>query len=86
MTADLPCQELVELITAYLEGELPAETRSRFDAHLEICEGCRTYLDQMRHTVALPGTLRGDDIRPDMMARLMTAFRDWRAYPPEPER
>jgi anti-sigma factor RsiW len=47
-TDDLPCQQLVELVTDYLEERLPPAERARFDAHLEICSGCRTYLEQMR--------------------------------------
>ena len=45
---DLPCQELVELVTDYLEGRLPEYERRRFDAHLQGCSGCRNYLEHMR--------------------------------------
>jgi len=31
---DLSCQELVELVTDYLEGALPPELRARFDQHI----------------------------------------------------
>lgn len=77
MTADLACQELVELVTAYLEDTLPQDVRRRFDAHLEGCDGCSTYLEQMRQTVAWTGSLRTDDVDPVMMQRLLVAFRDW---------
>jgi putative zinc finger protein len=33
-TDDLPCRELVELVTDYLENRLPDSTRRRFEAHL----------------------------------------------------
>ena len=36
----LVCREFVELVTDYLEGSLPRETRTRFEAHLAECEVC----------------------------------------------
>ena len=54
---ELACQELVEIVSDYLEGALPEADRERFEAHLEICEGCRRYLDQMRTTIRVVGTL-----------------------------
>jgi anti-sigma factor RsiW len=55
------CRTLVELVTAYLEGELTAGERARFEAHLAGCPDCPTYLDQMRATVrALAGVDAGD--------------------------
>ena len=81
-----PCRvrKLVELVTAYVEDELDADTRRRFDDHVGICDDCRRYLDQMRRTVALAGSLRADDIDPLMLRRLATAFRDWRDQRPPP--
>lgn len=51
--------------------------RARFDDHLGVCDGCRTYLGQMRRTVALTGSLRADDIDPLMLRRLAAAVRGW---------
>ena len=65
MSADAPalsCQELVELVTEYLEGVLGEADRTRFDAHLSSCPGCRTYLDQMRTTLEVSGRVREDDV------------------------
>ena len=42
----MTCKELVELVTAYLDDVLDADTRARFEAHLTKCRGCRNYLDQ----------------------------------------
>jgi anti-sigma factor RsiW len=79
---DLTCSELVELVTDYLEGALPAEERERFEEHLTICEGCVNYLDQMRTTIALVGRLRVDDLSPEVTAELVEAFRGWHADSP----
>ena len=74
----LSCQELVELVTDYLEGALtPAELR-RFEQHVAICDGCTRYLEQIRETVRVTGTLTVDDLAPDAEAALLEAFRDWR--------
>jgi predicted anti-sigma-YlaC factor YlaD len=74
---DLACQELVEIVTNYLEGALPEAERVRFDAHLEVCEGCRRYLDQMRTTIRVVGTLTEDDLDPDAKDQLLQLFREW---------
>ena len=79
---DLSCSQLVELVTEYLEGSLATEQRSRFDTHLLACDGCVTYLDQMRTTIELTGRLRTDDVPRDVEDGLLRAFRGWSASSP----
>jgi anti-sigma factor RsiW len=74
----MDCNELVELVTAYLEGSLDPAARERFDVHLLDCDGCGNYLQQFRATVRTIGTIRDDDIEPAFRDRLMNAFRHWR--------
>ncbi len=74
---DVTCQELVEIVSDYLEGALPEADRERFDAHLEVCEGCRRYLDQMRTTIRVVGTLSEDDLDPGARDQLLQLFREW---------
>jgi anti-sigma factor RsiW len=74
----MDCNELVELVTAYLDGVLDLDTRARFDVHLTECDGCDNYLQQLRTTVETLGKVGGDEIDPAFRDRLMTAFRDWR--------
>jgi anti-sigma factor RsiW len=78
-TAAMSCRQLVELVTAYFEGALTLEDRLRFESHIEHCDGCTTYLEQMRQTIALTGTLREEDIPPEATAELLRVFRDWSA-------
>ncbi len=73
----LDCNELVELVTEYLDGTLDLATRSRFDLHLIECDGCENYLQQLRSTVAALGRVRPDELDPTFRDRLLTAFRDW---------
>jgi anti-sigma factor RsiW len=77
-TQALTCQELVELVTDYLEGALPAHERARFEAHLAGCQGCTAYVEQMRHTIRLTGRLREESLDPDARTALMALFRTWK--------
>ena len=77
-TDDLPCQELVELVTDYLENRLPDTTRARFETHLRQCAGCRTYLEQMRQTIRALGRVPTESIEPEARDRLLEIFRDWK--------
>ena len=74
---ELTCRELVELVTDYFDGALPASERARFDAHVDACEPCRIYLDQMRTTIALVHSTVELDGRQDVCERLQ-AFRHWK--------
>ena len=76
--AHLNCRVLVELVTAYLEGDLSSGERKRFDAHLSACDGCTMYVEQMRRTIELTGTLRLDDVSREAEETLLRAFRDWK--------
>jgi anti-sigma factor RsiW len=75
--AELSCQELVELVTDYLEGRLDPERRARFDRHIADCDGCTAYLEQMRTTIRLAGQLDPALIGDDAMRALSAAFRSW---------
>jgi len=76
--AALSCQELVELVTDYVEGALPREERERFEQHLAECIPCQTYLEQMRSTIELTGKLRPEALSPEAEATLLHAFRSWK--------
>jgi len=75
---DMACRELVELVTEYLEGTLPAEERARFEAHLAGCRHCRAYLEQMRQTIAILGRLTEDLLDPQAREDLLLIFRAWK--------
>ncbi len=74
----LTCQELVEIVTEYLEEMLPPAERARFEEHLSICSGCRAYLDQMRHTLGILGALPEETIPEQARDDLLQAFRTWK--------
>jgi anti-sigma factor RsiW len=78
-TAPLACRELVELVTDYLEGALPAPERARVDRHLAGCDGCSAYLEQMRVTLRALGSIPEETISDDARETLLVAFRDIRS-------
>ena len=78
MTArPLTCREVIDLLTDYVEDALPEQERRRVEAHLAICDGCTTYLEQMRETIRLTGMLTEEQIPDAEREWLLDAFRDW---------
>ena len=74
----MTCQELTEVLTDYLEGVMASEDVARFEAHLQICEGCVTYVDQMRRTIGTVHALRPEDVEATVPDDLVAAFRAWK--------
>lgn len=76
---EIPCRNLVEMLTDYIEGNLDPADVERVDAHLGVCPPCVFVVEQLRRTIELTGELRADDvegIEPDVRAELMQAFSD----------
>jgi predicted anti-sigma-YlaC factor YlaD len=75
---DLQCIEFVDLVTAYLDGEVDDDQHGRIDEHLEGCQGCRAALGQFQTVIRLAGRLTGADIAdidPLVRDRLMATLR-----------
>ncbi|MBI4790905.1 MAG: zf-HC2 domain-containing protein [Chloroflexi bacterium] len=75
---ELTCQELVELISDYLESALAPTERVRFEQHLTTCAGCRAYLEQMRRMIRTLGAITEKEISEDTLEQLLQTFRDWK--------
>jgi anti-sigma factor RsiW len=79
---DIACQELVELVTEYLEGALPPDEAAAVDQHLADCDPCLRYLDQMRATVAALGMVPAERVTESLPEQtinsLLAAFRQRR--------
>ena len=78
LTREMPCQELVELVTAYFDGSLSRVDRRRFRAHISGCDHCTAYVEQMRLVIEATGRLTEDDIDPAARDDLLEAFRGWK--------
>ncbi|HEY7592457.1 MAG TPA: zf-HC2 domain-containing protein [Actinophytocola sp.] len=75
---DLDCDELVELVTEFLDGALDEETEQRVVDHLSLCDGCTTYVAQFRRTIAELGHLPAGhvaELPEPARSALLTAFR-----------
>jgi anti-sigma factor RsiW len=82
MGRELTCKELVELVTAYLDGSLHGRRRRRFESHLAGCEGCTRHVRQMAATIRATGTLTEGLVTDEQKAVLLTAFRGWTSSKP----
>jgi anti-sigma factor RsiW len=76
---DIVCQEAVELVTDYLEGTLTRRERRRLEAHLRACPNCAAYLEQIKMTIELAGTIEPDDLSSEAQADLIELYRRWRS-------
>jgi anti-sigma factor RsiW len=76
---ELVCREVVELVTEYLGGTLPATDRERFDRHLATCPPCTAYLAQIKTTLELATELgtAGAPADDQVAEQLGDMFRRW---------
>ena len=74
----LTCHEVIELLSNYIDGALPDDERRRVDEHLALCDGCATYLDQLRESIRLSGMVSEEAVPEPEKSALLDAFRDWR--------
>jgi anti-sigma factor (TIGR02949 family) len=79
MNEEFKCQEMIEVVTNYLDGALPPDERQRFESHLSYCAGCSTYVEQMRETIRQTGVIpREESLPPALREEIVTQFRTWR--------
>jgi anti-sigma factor RsiW len=77
----ISCQELVELVTDYLEGALEPDDLRRFEEHIAGCGKCTDYIEQLRETIRAVGMITLDDLSPEAEQELLAAFRGWTRGP-----
>lgn len=68
---DVRCREVVEVLTDYFDGALPVAQRTALEQHLLTCEGCATYVDQLRTTIRLTGRLAEEDVPSSVMEKVL---------------
>ena len=79
MTSEFSCQEMIEVVTNYLDDALPPDEQQRFERHLTYCAGCSTYLEQMRETIRQTGMVPSEESLPTALREEIVArFRDWK--------
>lgn len=70
----LSCREIEDFILAYLDGELPALTRVRFEFHIAMCRECRSYLRDYRAAMALSADAFTEDDAQEVPEDLIQAI------------
>ncbi|HXK25473.1 MAG TPA: zf-HC2 domain-containing protein [Myxococcota bacterium] len=81
MARMLTCRELIEFLAAYLDEELSADERARFDAHLAVCPHCVDYLHGYRESIRLGKAALAaegpipDDVPVDLLDAILAARR-----------
>ncbi len=75
----MSCSEFVELVTDYLEGRLEPAEAERFEVHLDLCDGCQAYVDQMRKTLQALGRIPEETISTEARAELLHVFAEFRS-------
>jgi len=76
---EFSCQEMIEVVTNYLDDALPPDERQRFERHLSYCAGCGTYVDQMRETIRQTGMVPDEELLPPALRKEIVAqFRTWK--------
>jgi anti-sigma factor (TIGR02949 family) len=74
---EFSCQEMIEVVTNYLDDALPPDEQQRFERHLSYCVGCSTYLDQMRETIRQTGMVpREESLPPALREAIVAQFRN----------
>ncbi|MEY9874624.1 putative anti-sigma-YlaC factor YlaD [Streptacidiphilus sp. MAP12-33] len=76
----MTCSELVELVTAYLDGALDERSETLLVIHLDGCPSCRTLLEQHQQLIQLLGPAalpapRPTALPPARRTILLAAFR-----------
>jgi anti-sigma factor RsiW len=79
MPSQLVCQQAVELMSDYIEGSLSRRDRRRLEKHLEACDACTAYLEQLRATIAASGEIVPEDLAPEVIETFTDLFRRFRA-------
>ncbi len=75
---DLDCQDVVEIVTDYLENVLPESERRALEAHLQECDGCEAYLAQINAIRTNLGSVQLAPLHEIARTTLITTFREWK--------
>ncbi len=79
MNTEFSCQEMIEVVTNYLDDALPPDEQQRFERHLSYCAGCNTYVDQIRETITQTGMVpREESLPPALREEIVAQFRTWK--------
>ena len=81
MTDEIPrgalgtCQEVLDLLSEYVNGELTAANVTAIDRHLAGCPPCERFLDSLKRTVDWTQQMKIDKVPPEVATRLRHFLR-----------
>jgi predicted anti-sigma-YlaC factor YlaD len=74
----LTCQQVVELVTAYLENTPLPAMRKQVEEHTAACPGCTNSIEQVRLTISMLRQGAQELVFPATKQKLLQHFRNWR--------
>ncbi len=74
ISGQIPCVNLVEMVTDWMEGGLDDDTRVLVEEHLVLCSPCGAYVRQIRQAIQAMRAL-DTDAPPAVHQALLQAFR-----------
>jgi anti-sigma factor RsiW len=82
----LSCQQIFELLSEYLDAELPPDLCERLTAHIHSCAPCVEFVESLRQSIALCKDLPQEQAVPpltgDAREKLKRAYEDMIAHNP----
>jgi len=69
------CQELLDQLSDYIDGELEASLCAEIEMHLSECSACRIMVDTMRKTIILYHEQTSEDLPLDVRERLYRVLK-----------
>jgi RNA polymerase sigma-70 factor (ECF subfamily) len=70
------CESIFEMLSEYLDGELPASTCKQLEEHIRGCEPCIEFLDSLRKSVRLGRQYTPEAPVPPMPPEVKQSLRD----------
>jgi anti-sigma factor (TIGR02949 family) len=77
----IDCDEALRLLAAFLDDELPPDTRAGVDRHLERCRSCFSRAEFERRLKAEIASLGREEVTPQFEERIRRLLADFAAPP-----
>lgn len=78
----IECRQIADLLSDYLDGTLPKDTRELLEWHIEGCAPCVAFVKTYRGTIAAATKLKDVEIPAELKQRLLAVLRNHRASRP----
>lgn len=71
----MTCEQIVDLLVEYVEGELPPEARARVESHVTECPDCEHFVNTYRATISLAETAFTQTMPPEAKTAMEEQLR-----------